>query len=160
MKYTNYSVGGGNLLSSLLISFWIISASESRTLRRSLKTPILWHILYSSSSFWTRFLRSFRLSFSLSILSSFSLRVSLQLRSFLDFFPISIIRKGSSRVEFSESCWANFLFCSYQVGIILDFWYRQKYHNGISAERKKSSYTHRILNLGILILPLGIIAML
>ena len=116
-----YSGGGDILLSSLLISFRTMSASESRTLRRSLKTPILWHILYSSSSCWTRFLRSFRFSFSLLILSSFSLGVSLQLRSFLDFFPISIIGKGSSRVEFSESCWANFLFCSNQLGIILEF---------------------------------------
>ena len=98
MKCTNYS---GGLLSSLLISFRTISASESRTLRRSLKTPSLWDILYSSSSFWTRFLCSFRLSFSLSILSSFSLRVSFKLRSFLDFFPFSIIGKGSSGVEFS-----------------------------------------------------------
>ena len=155
-----YSGGEDILLSSLLISFRTMSASESRTLRRSLKTPILWHILYSSSSCWTRFLRSFRFSFSLLILSSFSSGVSLQLRRFLDFFPISIIGKGSSRVEFSESCWANFLFCSNQFGIILDFRHRQKYHIGILAERKKSSYTHRILNLGILILTLAIMAML
>ena len=156
MKCTNYS---GGLLSSLLISFRTISASESRTLRRSLKTPSLWDILYSSSSFWTRFLCSFRLSFSLSILSSFSLRVSFKLRSFLDFFPFSIIGKGSSGVEFSESCWAYFLFCSNQFGIILEVWQTKISYQNFSR-KEKSSYTHRILNLCILISKLGIMAML